>query len=225
MATTLELITWLREMLDDEVNPYLWSNSYLLRALNQAEIQACRRAYAIIDKDTASVCCITLSASVATFALHSKILTVRRVQIGSADYPLTQITKVQLDEQYPGWWSVYGVPEHYLIDTTDNTITVYPYPQSVDVASMVVARLPLKSMTLAGSSVPEVPDMYHQELLIWGRREAYLKPDSDTFDPERARAAEEEFTAKFGPLPSARDERLRKSRPLEMRVRPREFGT
>lgn len=225
MATTLELIAWLREQLDDEVNPYLWTNSYLLRGLNEAEVQACRRAYLIIDKDTASVCALTLSASTATFAIHSKILQVRRLTIGSSDVPLTQTTRQELDEEIPAWWSVYGLPVKYVLDTVDNTVTFYPFPQSATTASMIVARLPLKSLTLAGSSIPEINPLYHHDLLIWGRREAYLKHDSDTYNPELAKVFEDEFTAKFGPLPSARDERLRKSRPMELRVRPREFGT
>jgi hypothetical protein len=226
MATTLEIVTWLRELLDDEVQPYLWTTSYLLRGLNDAEEQACRRAYCILDKLTASVCQITLSASVATFALHSKILQVRRVNVGSTDVPVIQKTREYLDENIPGWWSVQGVPEYYIVDT-DHTITFYPMPQSLDTASMIVARLPLVSMKAVGSGdgyVPEIPEEFHRDLLIWGQRAAYMKNDADTFNLELAQKFEDEFTAKFGPLPSARDERLRKTRARELKARPREFG-
>jgi hypothetical protein len=224
MATSLELIAWLREMLDDEVQPYLWTNSYLVRALNDAEEQACRRAYVLIDKDTASVCQLTLSASVGSFTYHSRILQIRRITIGSADYPLKQALVPELDEACGAWWSVQGVPENYVIET-QGRIIFYPMPQSLDTATMEVARLPLNSMNVSGSCVPEIPEMYHRDLLIWGKRVAYLKPDSDTFNKELADAAEQEFTARFGPLPSAKEERLRKLWPRSMGARPREFGT
>lgn len=224
MATSLELISWLREMLDDEVLPYLWTNSYLVRGLNDGEEQACRRAYVLIDKDTASICQLTLSASVGSFVLHSKILQVRRLTIGSSDVPLAQTMKEDLDEMYPAWWSTYGIPERFFVDT-QGRITFYPMPQSLDTAYLEVARLPLYSMNVSGSCVPEIPEQYHRDLLIWGKRVAYLKNDSDTFNKELADMAENEFTVKFGPLPSAKEERLRKLWPRSMGAKPREFGT
>ena len=50
-----ELIANLREsILDDAAPPYLWSDTELLRGLNYAEVQACRRAHLIIDGMTAN---------------------------------------------------------------------------------------------------------------------------------------------------------------------------
>lgn len=224
MATTLELIGMLRELLDDEAHPYLWANSYLLRGLNQGEEQIARRAYVLIDGDTASVCCFSINVSQASYSLHSRVLQVRELRIGSADIPLSQKYRDELNEQYPGWWSAYGTPEHYIVEKTGE-ITLHPIPQSADVASFVVARLPLNSLALSGETYPEIPGMYHEEMIIWGLRHAYLKPGEDTFNKALSDSYEQEFTAKIGPLPSVLEERRRKTWPRNMSARPREFGT
>jgi len=223
VATTLELIAMLREVLDDEVHPYLWTNSYLVKALTQGEEQVCRRAYALIDGNTASVCVVSIIASQAAYSLHSRILQVRRIQIGSSEIPLSQKTRDELDDEHPGWWNVYGTPEGYIIEKIGE-ITFYPIPEASDIATMVVARLPLNSLTLAGSNSPEIKD-YHDDLIIWGQHRAYMKNDSDTFNKELAEKYEADFTAKIGPLPTALEERRRKTWNRNMAARPREFGT
>lgn len=224
MATTPELVAMLRELLDDEAMPYLWHTSYLVKAISQGEEQACRRAYLLIDQDTASVCNISLVVSQASYALHSKILQVRRVYVGSNDVPLTQYVRDEIDREVPGWRSAYGTPEAYIIETKGE-ITFYPTPQSADVASMHVARLPLASLRFVASSAPEIPEMHHEDLLLWGQHRAYMRNDSETQNMDLASFYETQFTARFGPIPSANEERMRKSLPRFLKAKPREFGT
>lgn len=221
--TTLELVTRLRELLDDESEPYGWTTSYLVQALNAAEEQATRRAYLLMDRSTASVCTISLVASQAEYSLHSRILQIRRAWLASAEYPLTQVTREEIDTS-PAWWSTEGTPEMFVTETM-NEIVFVPTPVSAATVTLQVARLPLVEQTATSSSTPEIPAQYHRDLLIWGQREAYLKNDADTRNMEMAERLEAEFTAKFGPLPSASDERKRKAWPMKMSARPREFGT
>ena len=50
-----ELLSVLREdFLDDSEEPYLWSDTALVRNINEAQREACRRAYLIKDEDTAT---------------------------------------------------------------------------------------------------------------------------------------------------------------------------
>jgi hypothetical protein len=223
MATTLELLEMLRELLDDEEHPYGWTNSYLVRALTKAEEQVARRTYILIDGDTASICNLSIIVSQASYVLHSKVLQIKGIRIGSTDFPLIQKTRDELNELYPGWWSTYGTPEGYLTEKPGE-LTLWPIPQSVDVASLLVARLPLNSLTMSGSLSPEI-NGYDDELLMWGAHRAYLKHDADTYDPELAKKFEDDFTARIAPLPSALEERRRKSWPRNMSARSREFGT
>jgi len=120
-----ELIVALRESrLDDNVLPYLWSDTELLRFLNYAEVQACRRAHLIIDGVTENdwgttgtagtlgqkpLCLLNLLADQATYLLSPKILQVRRCQIKSMTQPLPgPYTYAELDEYMSGWWGTAG---------------------------------------------------------------------------------------------------------------------
>lgn len=227
--TTPELIIALRELLDDEQQPYLWKDSALVRYLNDAERQACRRAYLIIDRQTSAICNVTLSASVASYTLHSKVLQLRRVVVGSGPSPLLVYTKEELDalQDIGGtdWASITpGIPELVIHEANDELI-FYPPPQSADVAYLEVARLPLIDLTNDNSSSPEVPLMYQEDLILWGAHRAYMKNDSDTLNLGLAKEYETKYTDRFGPLPSASNERKRKSWAMKMKARPREFGT
>ena len=50
---------------------------------------------------------------------------------------------------------------------------------------------------------PEIHQAHHEHLIQWALHRAFSVPDSELFDPDRARLAEEEFTAYFGPLPDS----------------------
>jgi len=120
-----EMIAHLREsILDDVAVPYLWSDTELLRNLNYAEVQACRRAHLIIDSWTANdngtaatagtagqkpLCSLTLIAGQATYNLSPKVLQIKRCQLKSMTYPLTgPITYPELDETMSGWMGTSG---------------------------------------------------------------------------------------------------------------------
>ena len=123
--TGKELVLALRESrLDDVAPPYLWPDAELLRYLNYAEVQACRRAQLIIDWTTASdagtaatagtagqkpLCSLNIIANQATYALSPKILQIRRCQIKSMTYPLIgPVTYSEIDSVLPGWWGTAG---------------------------------------------------------------------------------------------------------------------
>jgi len=123
--TGQELVTHLREsILDDAVVPYLWTDTELLRFLNYAEVQACRRAHLLIDGTTANdsgtagtagtlgqkpLCSLTLAGGQATYNLSPKILMIKRCQIKTMASPLTgPVSYDELDEYSSGWFGTSG---------------------------------------------------------------------------------------------------------------------
>lgn len=225
--TTPELIIALRELLDDEKLPYLWQDSALVRYLNDAERQAARRAYLLIDRNTASICMLSLLASTASYTLHSKVLTIRRATVDSSEIPLIVYTKEEVDflvNVGNTWESVnVGIPEIVIHEANDELI-FYPPPQSADTARFEVARLPLVDLANVDTSSPEIPVMYHEDLILWGAHRAYMKNDSDSINMGLSKEYEDKFEKRFGPLPTARSERIRRSQSARQKARPREFG-
>lgn len=123
--TGQELVTHLREsILDDAAPPYLWQDTELLRYLNYAEVQACRRAHLIIDGTTANdngtaatagtfgqkpLCTLAIVAGQATYNLSPKILQIKRCQFKSMTYPITgPVQYPELDELVSGWIGTSG---------------------------------------------------------------------------------------------------------------------
>lgn len=139
--TGQELVSALRiEHLDDTATPPLWSSEELLRFLNYAEVQACRRAHLLIDGTTANdsgtaatagtagqkpLCSLTLLPGQAVYNLSPKILQVKRCQLQSMTYPLTgPVSYSQIDEYWTGWFGTSGTVGTSGIDGTKATATI-----------------------------------------------------------------------------------------------------
>jgi hypothetical protein len=120
-----ELIAHMREsILDDVAEPYRWKTAELLRYLNYAEVQACRRAHLIIDGTTANdngtaatagtfgrkpLCSLTIVAGQAVYSLSPKILQVKRCQFKSMTYPIPgPVSYPELDDTMSGWIGTSG---------------------------------------------------------------------------------------------------------------------
>lgn len=242
-----ELITHMREsMLDDAAPPYLWSDTELLRYLNYAEVQACRRAHLIIDGTTANdngtaatagtagqkpLCTLSILANQAVYLLSPKILQVKRCQLLSMTYPLEgPVQYPELDERMSGWKGTSGTvgtagsggsPACFL-NEPGNTITFILAPSANDTAYLVVSRLPLTPFTLLTS--PEIEEVYHHGLMNWACHLAFKKPDSEAQNLNLAKIYEDSFTDEFGPLPDAYHARIVKTLSQQQRMRPRTFG-
>lgn len=249
--TGLELVAHMREsILDDVAVPYLWPDTELIRLLNYAEVQACRRAQLIIDSTTEydngtagtagqnPLCRLYITANQGVYRLSPKILQVKRVQLASMTYPIPgPVSYSELDERMSGWFGTVGTsgtsgtigtagsggcPAMFFNEPND-TLAFVPAPSSDDVAYLVVSRLPLNPFSLRTS--PEIDSRYHEALMDWAAHLAFMKSDSDTLNLELAGYYEQRFTATFGHLPDFYSERMRKTISQKARMRPREFGT
>ena len=243
-----DLVAYVREsILDDIALPQLWKDTEILRNLNFAEVQACRRAHLIIDATTPSdsgtagtastmgqqsLCVLPIIANQATYYLSPKILQVKRCQLLSMPFPLNgPVSYPELDDRIPEWWGTSGTvgtagsggnPTHFM-NEPNNTITFVRAPSTNDTALLVISRLPLLSFTLQSS--PEIEEKHHQGLANWAAHLCFLKPDSDTLNMNLASLYEAKFTNEFGPLPTAYEERIKKVLSQQQRMRPRPFGS
>jgi len=150
--------------------------------------------------------------------------------------PLTPVTRDELDSLYYDWGAASGTagtsgtaggdgpvyPECFLSEL-GNELTLVKAPTINDIASLIVVRLPLLQFTLSTS--PEIAERHHDGLLDWAAHLAYMKNDSDTLNLNLAAVYEKKFTERFGPMPDAYTEKMRRELPRRQRMRPREFGS
>jgi hypothetical protein len=94
------------------------------------------------------------------------------------------------------------------VDRETGKIDLWPTPQTAGTLTLSVWRAPLESEEIFEGDFeldPVIDEAFHLDLLDWAEHWLYLTKDGETGDPERAAAAEQRFTAKFGRLPSAHE--------------------
>lgn len=252
--TGAELLSDLRSRIDDEVVPYLWSDAELMRYLNYAQAQACRRAQLIVDGSNAQdlgtsgtagtagggmapLASVTIIPNTATYTLSRLVLQIKRVKLATMAYPLTPITRDELDAQWSDWEAVSGtngtagtagtsgdsaVYPDYFLSELGNELRLVKIPTINDTASLIVVRLPLQQFT--ASTSPEISEKHHDGLIDWAAHLAYMKNDSDTMNLNLASVYDKKFTERFGPMPDAYSEKMRRELPRRQRMRARGFG-
>lgn len=212
-----ELIGHLRcSVLRDDAKPYLWQDTELLRFINQAQNEFCRRTLCLID-DSSSFASFQTVSGQASYSLDDRIIFVGELGIETDDgngnlsyHELVDRTRHQLRNSYS-----QGRPYGFNLQVATNKIRFYPVPDAVYQIRMVVGRLPLRDLQ-NGKDVPEIPERYHLTLCDYAASLALMNND-----PERAqmqamrdfrgswdlhvRDAKREFTnLRSGPTPKAR---------------------
>jgi len=203
-----EILADARRYLDDEVQPYLWSDATLYDGLNAAIDEACERTRVIQDS-TSSACSITLVAGTARYTLNPAIFAVRRARVSGQRYPLKLVNARQLDDLHPGWDDTTltdnGTPEYAVFDLGDGTITLHPRPSEAGTLSLTVWRRPTEAERIEygdGDAEPAIPERQHRELVHFVLFRAFTEHDREKNNPEKAATHLALFTAAYGEKPS-----------------------
>ena len=132
--TLSELIAQLRIELDDTEEDYLWSDAELTRYLNEAEIEACRRARLIIDSTNVEVTVIDVTAGNPVCDVDARIIRILDAVPTWVNRPLRKTTMQELNLQEPSWRErVDSRPQHYITDYGTNQIRIFPIPSEASV--------------------------------------------------------------------------------------------
>lgn len=204
--TLSELIKIARQRLGDTVRgPYLWTTAELKEFANDAQREACRRSRLIVDSTTAEICQITLASGTDTYALDDRVIFIKRAIVDGQSMPLGRAHSADLDNNAPGWETETGLPRAYVPNMDVHSFRPYPAPDGAYTVRLTVIRTPLVDMD-DGDDTPEIRGRYHLGLVNWMQYRAYMKQDSQVFDPKAASVAESMFEAEFGKRSSAQDE-------------------
>jgi hypothetical protein len=198
-----------RARLDDLRAPYLWEDWELTDYINITLWDACIRAALVVEDGVE----IPFTQDIygnwnATYALNPGVLDVQSV--GLASRPTFRLTRTSMrrKEQRSHYRPAsQSGPYEYALDLTMQgtgghasefvrTITFIGKPYQTDIAYIDVTRLPKKLEE--EYDVPEVDPMWVPDLIYGITGLAYMKRDSDTFDPRRSEKDMAEFTARYG---------------------------
>lgn len=187
----------------------LWSDTTLVRYIDEAQRKLAREGLVIRDAVTPEVVTVTLRAGVAEYPLHQSVLAVLSAkQTGdTADLARAGHSAFQTYRQPDAYFfdpsSLSSLPDGKpLAYSTDEgvrgdddgtagvvTLRVYPTPTAsyLQPIKLRVIRLPLERLDVRNlTAVPEVPEMHHLEMLDWAAYLALRVADVDAGLPARA---------------------------------------
>lgn len=214
-----------REDLDDQTTPYLYSDDMLLASLNSAYAEVCFRTRCLKD-DTSEACTIALTAGSARYDVAPEVIAVRAAHVSYQKDPLTLCTTGVLDQVEPGWSHMprEGKTEYAVFDASQKKIVLYPAPPENGSLLLRVWRTPNEAEQLDSldeESIVHLPEP--MAVKHWVLYEAYLKKDGEMYDPERANQHLGLFEEQFGPRPSLLAMNLWSTSPACRRTRIQDF--
>lgn len=193
----------------------LWSDTTLVRYINEAYRRFARETLIIRDATTPELTQVALQSGVTLYPLNPAALSVRSVRYHTDAADLPRASHTRLDgyigasqEQFFDVNTVSdlapGRPRAWTVDeelqggpNTPITLRVYPEP-SADEAGLLmylrVSRLPLEPLTLDNDAAElEIPEDYHLDILNWAAYRAYSNHDSDGGDATAAEKHKKAF--------------------------------
>ena len=201
----------------DGDDDYMWSDATLVRYIDEAQRRLARRGLVIQDSSTPEVVRVRLRAGQREYALHDSILAVISARVEGAARDMVKVNHTLIG----GGYDPSGLANRsVLLDTGDEGLPstfhtddqigesdagtvsrvmmrVYPLPRADDdgvVVYLRVVRLPIHRLSVTNLCVqPEVPDIYHIDMLNWAAYLALRVVDRDREDYPRASVFKKDF--------------------------------
>jgi hypothetical protein len=178
---------------DDNVEPFLWSDELIATYADEAQKMFCRLTNGISDSSS-PMCSVDIEAGEPTAALDKRILKVRRAMRASDARPITLVNVEEMDSLGVRLTEHRGQVSYAILGMDENSVRWVNVPALNDTALLTVYRLPLRTITAAKTAL-EIPEQHHRSLLMWMEHLAYGRQDTDTYDPRKAERCEAAFTA------------------------------
>lgn len=115
------------EVLDDNIEPYLWSNIEVINHLNDTIDECAEENLVISDQNTASVTTVKLLSNTTLHAVSDSIIHVRFGRLNSTGYGLVKTTEDWLNAEVSDWRDTTGTdPTHFAPSAMKGYLSIYP---------------------------------------------------------------------------------------------------
>ena len=219
--TNDQLLEFFRRDMDDEVEPQLWSDDNILDYLDEAQAEFCE----LVDVLAADITIAYTATDVATAGGYvdipheitrvrsAELLGVRKYLILAnqeefEDNPQRFVDNdYGLDARNSEWKDDTGEPRALITDMVSKQVRLYPIPTTDDTISMRVFRKATTS-PLDGDDLEVTDNQHLRAILIKARSLAFLKQDSETYEPQESEKLEQIFLRRVAEF----SQRVRRSR-------------
>ncbi len=126
VATLIERVR--SEILDDDIIPYLWSDTNLINYLNDAIDELIEENLIIVDQDeTSARTRIKLLSNLTTHSIYASVLYVRFAYLLSTGYGVIRTTEDWLNANISDWRTTTGSgPTYFAPSAWNNYLSIYP---------------------------------------------------------------------------------------------------
>jgi hypothetical protein len=176
--TSAELLQRVREMLRDNVQPYLFTDESIYLHLTEAQIKFCQATHVLVDHTTYTV---TTEADTAVYPLDKHILRVYGARVSGEASGLVPVVAHPRKLLYS---SSRGMPICYAMDYGVRTLALLPVPDAAYEIELMAAVRP--SDVISESSEPVIPEEYVPELAFYACSRLTAHFESDAGNPKAA---------------------------------------
>jgi hypothetical protein len=177
-----DMLTELRELIDDSALRSAWSETTLLGYLAEGQDKFCEQTGYFTDKTNFT---IELEAGVADYPISDLIIEVIDVLNGSKKLSKVLTGDPLLECESTG----SGMPTKWTTDLETGMITLSPTPSSAEDATTLalqVWRYSLYDLAGDASSAPEIPSRFQRACIEWAAYKAFMHHDMESQDPVKA---------------------------------------
>lgn len=203
MSTTVDyVLTRLRLELQDDVEPYFWSDTELIYYIDEGQREFCRPDFCPIrDSKSKEVTEIRYKANDYELPLHPsilRILTVIREDSNSNLHKIPLITQENVVSLYPARRPDYGTTIdgaralnrasdqfEVFVDYDEGYLRLSSPALTAGTLLLMVDRLPINDLKQCDDPL-EIRKEYVPALIAWAAFRAWNKQDAETFDEQAA---------------------------------------
>lgn len=191
-----------RAEVEDEVQPYLWSDTEFYEYLDEAQKEFARETDYFKDVSTPELTRLTVTADDPWVPLDPRVVEVRRVSTTDSSLPIQIVNAIELDHKYlsdaygaasTNWDTARGTPKLVVADLETDKLRLVPTPVQGTTLKLHIIRLPLEDVEGPESQLEISENSYRRSLLMFAKSMAYMKHDSETYSPEKAATYRADF--------------------------------
>ena len=175
--TNTELLALFRTEVMDLEQPYLWGDSWVYGAIDDAQKQFCRDTWGIADARSFKIA--IKSDGTEWYKIDSRILKIRDATFADTGRGVNLIAAEKM-AAHNIYFDGKQAPLSALITGLEaNTVRTWPVPNVAATVNLSVFRLPAD---LATGDDLEIDPQHHRHLLHWVKHLAYSIQDSEVYD-------------------------------------------
>ena len=187
--TTTELLAMFRAEVDDDVVPYLATDSLIYSYIDDAQKMFCRWTEGIEDGRSYK---LNVTSGKEWYVLDPAILKIRKATDTATGQPVSLVNQEKSDALGIRFDGRTGPLSALVLGIEKHAARAWPVPNATATVALDTFRLP---DSVAAGDTPEIDEHHHAHLLLWAKHRFYNIQDAEIRDTRKSTDYEARFRA------------------------------